>query len=82
MGGALLTLATRARLGTDTDNVSELDSLGLLSDPGDLSDNLVSDDDRIVGRSPSRSESVQVRGTDSRVVDLLHIVSDTAKVSK
>lgn len=82
MGRALLTLATRARLGTDTDNISELDSLGLLSDPGDLTDNLVSDDDRVVGRSPSGSECVQVRGTDSRVVDLLHIVSDTAKVSK
>lgn len=75
--GLLLHLARAAalaalRLSANTNAVADLEVLDVLADLGDMADNLVADNKRVVGRSPAGAESVNV-GTADTAVRNLHL---------
>lgn len=73
--GLLLHLAraaalTALRLSTDTDTVANLKVLNVLADLGDMTNDLVSNNEGVVGRSPARAKGVNVGTADTAVRDL------------
>ena len=58
------------RLSANTDTVANLKVLDVLADLGDMANDLVADDKRVVGRSPARAEGVNVGTADTSVRDL------------
>jgi len=70
-----VTLQASARLSTNTDAVTDLDAvLDVLAHANGLADDLVTDNARVVGRTPAGLESVDVGTADTAVSDFDLIV--------
>jgi hypothetical protein len=73
--GLLLHLARAASLAalglsTNTDTVADLEVLDVLADLGDLSNDLVANDEGVVGGAPARAEGVNVATANTAVGDV------------